>query len=328
MANHDSHSHQTHPFHLVNPSPWPALGAGSLFMTVFGGAMYMHQKQGGVFLLAIGFALVLYTMFVWWRDVIREGIEDKSHTTAVSHGLRLGMVLFITSEVLFFTAFFWAFFDASTLPRLPVDDVWNIAAGTWPPKGIHPFDPFHLPFLNTLILLLSGTTVTWAHFCILQGDKKNTVTALWYTVILGMIFTSCQAYEYTHASFGFKQGVYASTFYMATGFHGFHVLVGTIFLAICLGRAKKGHFEPGKQHLGFEFAAWYWHFVDVVWLFLFIFVYCDMANLLMPAFQTIFTGTNMLALFVLSLVGSIVVGYRVMAKGGLSHGHGHGHSHH
>lgn len=310
-------SHQTHPYHLVNPSPWPALGSLALFIGTLGGAMYMHGRTGGTYLLIAGFALVLYTMFVWWRDVIKEARVDKAHSAAVSRGLRAGMALFITSEVLFFMAFFWAFFGASTLPKLPLEDVWAIAHGVWPPAGIHPFDPMHLPFLNTLILLLSGTTVTWAHYAILQGDRKNTITALWYTVGLGVLFTTCQAYEYTHAAFGFKDGVYASTFYMATGFHGFHVIVGTIFLAVCLVRAYKGQLEP-KQHLGFEFAAWYWHFVDVVWLFLFIFVYGDMANKLMPAFTTIFTGTNLLIAFVLSVLVGGAFAVRTVLKGGFS----------
>jgi cytochrome c oxidase subunit III len=313
-------SHQNHPYHLVNPSPWPALGSLALFVGTFGGAMYMHGKTGGGFLVALGFALVLYTMYVWWRDVIKEARVDKAHSKEVSHGLRLGMALFITSEVLFFAAFFWAFFNASTLPKLPLDDVWAIVDGIWPPKGIETFDPWQLPFLNTLILLLSGTTVTWAHHAILQGDNKQTIQALWYTVILGVIFTACQAFEYSHAAFGFKDGVYASTFYMATGFHGFHVLVGTIFLAVCLGRAYKGHFTP-KQHLGFEFAAWYWHFVDVVWLFLFVFIYGDMANKLMPAFEALFTGTNMLILFVLSLGAAGFLGYRKLLAGGLGSSH-------
>jgi len=311
-------SKQTHPYHLVSPSPWPAVGATALFMGTLGGAMFMHQKPGGAFLLAIGFALVLYTMFVWWRDVIHEARVEKHHTAAVSRGLRAGMALFITSEVLFFAAFFWAFFNASTLPKLPLADTWAIAQGAWPPKGIKPFDPFHLPFLNTLILLLSGTTVTWAHYSILQNNRKETIQALWYTVILGLLFTCCQAYEYTHAAFGFKDTVYASTFFMATGFHGFHVIVGTIFLAVCLCRAYKNQFEP-KQHLGFEFAAWYWHFVDVVWLFLFVFVYCDFANKLMPAFQAIFTGTNMLIVFVLALAAAMYGAYRVLLKGAHKH---------
>lgn len=315
MAHHDStHAKPTHPFHLVNPSPWPALASLSLFVGVLGAAMFMHKHSGGSLMLGVGFLLVLYTMYVWWRDVIHEARIDNAHTHAVSHGLRAGMALFITSEVLFFAAFFWAFFNASTLPKAPVEELWAIADGVWPPKGIEPFDPFRLPFLNTLILLLSGTTVTWAHFCILQNDQKNSVTALWYTVILGFIFTACQAYEYSHAAFGFKDGIYASTFYMATGFHGFHVLVGTLFLCVCLGRAQKGHFTPEK-HLGFEFAAWYWHFVDVVWLFLFVFVYCDLANLLMPAMELIFTGTNLMIAFLLMLAGTAFAAARVLRSG-------------
>jgi cytochrome c oxidase subunit III len=312
MSNH------THPYHLVNPSAWPALASLALFLGTFGGAMYMHQKPGGAILLALGFATVLYTMYVWWRDVIKEARHDHAHTPAVTQGLRAGMALFIASEVMFFSAFFWAFFDASTLPKLPLTDVWAIAHGAWPPAGIKIFDPFHLPFFNTLLLLLSGTTVTWAHYAILQNDQKSTIKALWYSVILGVLFSACQAYEYSHAAFGFKDGIYASTFYLATGFHGFHVIVGTIFLAVCLKRAYSGHFEP-KQHLGFEFAAWYWHFVDVVWLFLFVFVYCDLANILMPAFAVIFTGTNMLVAFFASLIGAAFIGFRVLAKGGIAH---------
>ena len=310
-------SNQTHPYHLVNPSPWPVVGATALFIGTLGTAMFMHQKPGGALLVILGLALVLYTMYAWWRDVIREGRDDHAHTPAVSRGLRAGMALFITSEVMFFSAFFWAFFGASTLTKAPLTDIWAIAAGTWPPAGIHAFDPFHLPFFNTLLLLLSGTTATWAHYAILHNDRKSTIQALWYTVILGMLFTSCQAYEYSHAAFGFKDGIYASTFFMATGFHGFHVIVGTLFLAVCLKRAYKDEFTAEK-HLGFEFAAWYWHFVDVVWLFLFVFVYCDLANKLMPAFESIFTGTNLLIVFLLSLVGAGFVGARVLRKGGIA----------
>ncbi|MGE3713012.1 MAG: cytochrome c oxidase subunit 3 [Alphaproteobacteria bacterium] len=309
-------AHQDHPYHLVDPSPWPIVSSLALFMLTFGGAMYMHEKPGGGIVALVGFFLLLYCMYSWWRDVVKEAREDKAHTREVSRGLRAGMALFIVSEVMFFAAFFWAFFGASTLPKLPLEEVWAILHGIWPPAGIHPFDPWHLPFFNTLVLLLSGTTVTWAHYAILKGDQKSTVTALWYTVGLGVLFTACQAYEYTHAAFGFKDGIYASTFYMATGFHGFHVLVGTIFLAVCLMRAKKGHFKP-SQHLGFEFAAWYWHFVDVVWLFLFAFVYVDMANKLMPVFESVFTGTNMLVMLLLSIAGAGFIGWKLMMSGSL-----------
>ena len=316
MAHHEHHGGPTHPYHLVNPSPWPLVGSLSLMTLAIGAALAFHKHQIGFVVLLLGFAMSLYTMYGWWRDVVKESVVDKAHTAPVSHGLRVGMVLFIVSELLFFAAFFWSFFNASVLPKLPVtqDDIWAIAQGVWPPAGIVPFDPFHLPFLNTLILLLSGTTVTWAHWCILQNDQKGTIQALWYTVILGVIFTFLQAYEYSHAAFGFKDGVYATNFYLATGFHGFHVLVGTIFLAVCLMRSYKGHFSPQK-HLGFEFAAWYWHFVDVVWLFLFIFIYIDFANkpgvLNAAMWMAILTMVGM-------LVAAVVFGMRFVKSGGFA----------
>jgi cytochrome c oxidase subunit 3 len=271
---HDPHAKADHPFHLVNPSPWPALGAFALLCTTGGAAMFMHKVGAGTPLMVIGFLLILFTMFVWWRDVIREGMHDHAHTPAVSHGLQLGMALFILSEVMFFVAFFWAFFNASLYPKVPVTEAFGGLGqtGIWPPKGIVPLDAWHIPLMNTLILLLSGTTVTWAHYALLEGKKDDVKTALWFTVLLGASFTGFQAFEYYHAKFGFTQGIYASAFFMATGFHGFHVLIGTTFLTVNLIRAYKDQLTPA-HHLGFEFAAWYWHFVDVVWLFLFVFVY-------------------------------------------------------
>jgi cytochrome c oxidase subunit 3 len=220
-----------HPYHLVDPSPWPIVGAISAGLLATGGVLFMHGH--GAILMIIGFIAVPATM-----------------------------ALFIASEVMFFSAFFWAFFSAALYP----------ADGVWPPKGIHPFDPFEFPFLNTLILLLSGTTVTWAHHSLLEGNQKGLIQGLVVTVLLGLSFTSIQAYEYAHAAFTFTGGIYPSTFFMATGFHGFHVIVGTIFLAVCLWRATQGHFTP-DHHFGLEAAAWYWHFVDVVWLFLFVCIY-------------------------------------------------------
>jgi cytochrome c oxidase subunit 3 len=257
----DAHGHGApkHPYHLVDPSPWPIVGAIAAGLLATCGVLYMHGH--GTALMIIGFIAVLATMAVWWRDVIREALAG-FHTPVVQLGLRYGMALFIASEVMFFSAFFWAFFAAALYP---VD-------GVWPPKGIHPFDPWEFPFLNTLILLLSGTTVTWAHHSLLEGNNKGLVQGLIVTVLLGMCFTGVQAYEYAHAAFGFKDGIYPSTFFMATGFHGFHVMVGTIFLAVCLWRATQGHFKP-DHHFGLEAAAWYWHFVDVVWLFLFVCIY-------------------------------------------------------
>jgi cytochrome c oxidase subunit 3 len=260
-AHHgDAHGAPKHPYHLVDPSPWPIVGAIAAGSLAAGGLLFMHG--GGTVLLIIGFVAVLATMAVWWRDVIREATFQGFHNPVVQLGMRYGMALFIASEVMFFSAFFWAFFAASLYP---VD-------GVWPPKGIHPFDPWELPFLNTLILLLSGTTVTWAHHSLLEGNQKGLIQGLTLTVLLGLSFTGVQAYEYAHAAFAFKDGIYPSTFFMATGFHGFHVIVGTIFLAVCLWRATQGHFKP-DHHFGLEAAAWYWHFVDVVWLFLFVCIY-------------------------------------------------------
>jgi cytochrome c oxidase subunit 3 len=263
---------QDHPFHLVNPSPWPALAALALLLMPVGGVMMMHKHQAGIFPFLAGFSLVLYVMFVWWRDVVREGIHDHAHTNEVRHGLRTGMALFITSEVMFFFAFFFAYFSVSIWPVPSIADLWNVTHTTWPPKGTVTFDPFHLPFLNTLILLLSGTTVTWAHYALLQKDQESLKKALLITVLLGVSFSALQAVEYAHAPFGFKDGAFPSLFFMLTGFHGFHVTCGTIMLIVILCRCLSGHFTP-EHHFGFEGVAWYWHFVDVVWLGLFIFVY-------------------------------------------------------
>jgi cytochrome c oxidase subunit 3 len=252
-----------HQYHLVDPSPWPFIGAFCAGALAVGGVLYMHGH--GSLLLIVGFVAVLAMMAAWWRDVIKEATFQGHHSPVVQIGMRYGMALFIASEVMFFAAFFWAFFDASLFPK-------PATGGVWPPKGIHPFDPFELPFLNTMILLLSGTTVTWAHHALLENDRKGLLLGLGITILLGLSFTGVQGYEYSHAAFTFKDGIYPSTFFMATGFHGFHVIIGTTFLIVCWFRARANHFKP-DHHFGFEAAAWYWHFVDVVWLFLFICVY-------------------------------------------------------
>ena len=211
-------------------------------------------------------------MFSWWSDTIKEGHEGH-HTKVVSLHLRYGMIMFIASEVMFFVAWFWAFFDASLFPGEVAQFARaEFTGGVWPPKGIEVLDPFHLPLYNTIILLLSGTTVTWAHHALLHNDRKGLINGLALTVGLGVLFSFVQAYEYIHAPFSFRDSIYGATFFMATGFHGFHVFIGTIFLIVCLLRAMRGDFTP-KAHFGFEAAAWYWHFVDVVWLFLFASIY-------------------------------------------------------
>ncbi len=260
------HSPYKHPYHLVDPSPWPLLGAFSGGALVMGIILISHT--GSWLLAIIGLLGILATMFLWWRDILKESKTPGLHSSVVRLGLRYGMVFFIASEVMFFVAFFWAFFHFALYPH----HVSGAEHAIWPPAGVMTFDPFHLPLLNTMILLLSGCTVTWAHHALLQGNRTALIQGLALTVALGISFTGFQIVEYATAPFHFTGGVYPSTFFLATGFHGFHVLVGTIFLAVCLVRAVRGSFTP-ERHFGFEAAAWYWHFVDVVWLFLFVAVY-------------------------------------------------------
>jgi cytochrome c oxidase subunit III len=269
----DSHA-KNHDYHLVDPSPWPIIGGASAFVFAIGAIIWFHDIGGlGPWVLVVGTVMVLYTMAGWWRDVIDEAENRKLYTPVVQLHLRYGMLLFIASEVMFFAAWFWAFFDVSLFPGEAVQESRTaLTGGVWPPKDIATFDPWHLPLVNTLILLTSGTTVTWAHHALQHNDRKGLVWGLVCTIVLGLLFTTVQAYEYAHAGFGFSGHIYGSTFFMATGFHGFHVIVGTIFLTVCLFRALAGHFKP-EQHFGFEAAAWYWHFVDVVWLFLFVSIY-------------------------------------------------------
>lgn len=258
-------SQQRHPFHIVDPSPWPIVTAFSALLTVTGGVLYFHSYSGMGFVLPLGLVLLVYSMAYWWRDIVREGTFEGQHTLRVQQGLRYGMIFFILSEVFFFVAFFWGFFNSSLNPAIELGHVW-------PPKGIDAFDPFGLPFLNTLILLSSGVTVTWAHHAIRAGLRNDAIIALTATVALGLLFTTLQYHEYSEATFTIADGAYGTTFYMATGFHGLHVIIGTVFLLVCLIRVVRNHFTT-DHHVGFEAAAWYWHFVDVVWLFLFTSVY-------------------------------------------------------
>ena len=295
---------KNHDYHLVDPSPWPLFASiGALGMAI-GAIVWMRSLGGGEGLFGlrgpslffVGAATVVAIAYLWWRDVVREAHKG-DHTPVVQLHLRYGMILFIASEVMFFVAWFWAYFDAALYPsgiyNLPVTgtdgsvtpsaksvvgmiDRDALTGGHWPPKPSDTFkstfDPWGLPLVNTLVLLLSGCTVTWAHHALLDNDRKGLIWGLTLTVLLGLLFTALQAYEYGHAAFKYAGNIYGATFFMATGFHGAHVIIGTIFLFVCLMRALKGHFAP-KQHFGFEAAAWYWHFVDVVWLFLFAAIY-------------------------------------------------------
>ncbi len=255
------------PYHLVDPSPWPIAGALGGGVLVFGIVTAAHT--GNYIPFIVGLCLIVGTMFMWWRDVLKESRIPGVHSPVVRIGLRYGMTLFIASEVMFFVGFFWAYFHFALYPQ----HVLGTETPMWPPSGIHTFDPFQLPLMNTLLLLLSGTTVTWAHHALINGNRKHLIMGLGFTILLGLCFTTFQALEYSEAPFKFSGGgVYPSTFFLATGFHGFHVIVGTIFLIVCWFRARADHFTP-ERHFGFEAAAWYWHFVDVVWLFLFVAIY-------------------------------------------------------
>lgn len=286
----DAHAVPHHDYHLVDPSPWPLVASIAVTVMMFGAVIWMKGlfglPEGTMWPFFAGLAGVLYSMVGWWGDVIKESRKG-DHTPVVSIGLRYGMVLFIASEIMFFAAFFWMFFEMALFNEvrqgIPEIAFWTDTAAawsTWPPKGVETLDAWQLPLLNTVILLLSGTTVTWAHHALQVGDRNGARLGLIITVLLGVLFTGVQAYEYQHIIHehlffneeAANSQLYGSIFFMATGFHGFHVLVGTLFLAVCLLRLMAGQFTPQK-HFGFEAAAWYWHFVDVVWLFLFAFVY-------------------------------------------------------
>ncbi len=265
---------KNHDYHVLPPSIWPFIGAVSAIIMLSGFVLMVSPQmtdsplhQPWMFL--IGLIGVLYTMFCWWSDVIGES-RAGDHTKVVQIGLRYGFILFIMSEVMFFVAWFWAFFKNALYP---MSDNYPTIDGVWPPAGIETFDPWHIPLINTLILLCSGAAATWAHHALVhENNREDMKKGLALAIFLGVCFTFLQAFEYSHAAFGFAGNVYGATFFMATGFHGAHVIIGTIFLTVCLIRTFRGDFTPEK-HVGFEAAAWYWHFVDVVWLFLFAVIY-------------------------------------------------------
>ena len=302
----DTHA-KHHDYHLVNPSPWPIIGSVFAFTMAVGLIIWMRSMGDGAGLFGlrgpavflVGAAGVALTMFMWWRDVIKEA-HGGDHTPVVQLHLRYGMIMFIASEVMFFVAWFWAYFDASLFPAAihPLDITMpdgtltqtkevigmvernTLTGGHWPPKAspnfTGTFDPWGLPLVNTLILLSSGVTLTIAHHALKAANRKQVLIWLGLTVILGGMFLSFQAEEYIHAykelNLTLGSGIYGSTFFMLTGFHGAHVFLGTLMLLIMWLRVAKGHFTK-DNHFAFEAAAWYWHFVDVVWLGLLVFVY-------------------------------------------------------
>ena len=256
---------EQHPFHLVNPSPWPLYTAFSLLALALSFLLYFNFYKNSELYVLSSFIIFVFFLSRWFSDIIVESTYEGHHTQKVQIGLRFGMILFIVSEIMFFASFFWAFLHCSLSPSI---DIGNI----WPPKYICTLDPWSLPLVNTIILLSSGVTITWAHKAILDNKRNDVIFGIISTIAYGLLFSLIQYYEYVEAPFNINDGIYGSLFFLLTGFHGFHVFVGSIFLIICLFRQINYHFNS-NQHIGFECAIYYWHFVDVVWLFLFILVY-------------------------------------------------------
>nr|QLD96977.1 cytochrome c oxidase subunit 3 [Amblyomma marmoreum] len=252
-----------HPFHLVEKSPWPLTSSISAFSLTLGFVNYFNNYN--LNLMLISFLILFLSSFQWWRDISREASLQGFHTNYVLKGLKLGMLLFILSEIFFFISFFWAFFHSSLSPNIEI-------GSNWPPKSITPFNPFEIPLLNSTILISSGISVTWAHHSIMNGNFYSSLLSLKITVLLGMFFTMFQMFEYFQAQFSITDSIFGSTFFLTTGFHGIHVIIGSIFLMVSYFRIKNNLISK-DHHFGFEASAWYWHFVDVVWLFLFTFMY-------------------------------------------------------
>lgn len=265
MTNLTRSTFQAHPFHLVSPSPWPMYTSISLFSLTLSAVLSFHSFSYALNCLYISLITVTLSMSFWFRDVISEGTYLGNHTLAVQRGINMGVGLFIVSEALFFLAIFWAFFHSALSPTIEL-------GAQWPPLGIDAINPFELPLLNTVLLLSSGVTVTYAHHSLIQGNRKGSLYGLIATIILAAVFTALQGVEYTVSSFTISDGTYASCFYFGTGFHGLHVMIGTAFLAVGLWRLLAYHLTE-NHHLGLESGILYWHFVDVVWLFLYISVY-------------------------------------------------------
>jgi cytochrome c oxidase subunit 3 len=254
-----------HSWHIIDPSPWPLITAFGAFVITLSFGLYMHNYYNGGYLCICGFIILFYSTYMWWRDVVREATLEEQHTYIVQRSLRFGMILFIVSEIMFFFAFFWAFFHSSLSPT------FNIG-GIWPPESIDLFATSGIPLTNTIFLLSSGITVTWSHHAIINCSKQQAILGLFFTLFLAILFTLMQVFEYFEAPFSISDSVYGSCFFMTTGFHGFHVIIGTCFLSVSLIRLLLSHLTK-SHHFSFEAGAWYWHFVDVVWLFLFIMVY-------------------------------------------------------
>jgi len=252
-------------YHIVDRSPWPLFSSFAVFFLTSGFVLYMHRVENGFYVFFFGFLMLITVFFVWWRDVIRESTYQGKHTLIVQRGIKLGFVLFLATEVMFFSGFFWAFFHSSLSPSIFIGSIW-------PPVNIVFLNPWGVPMLNTVILLLSGFSITWVHFSIISGNYVDARNGFIFTLVLAIMFTLLQIGEYLEAPFNISDSIYGTIFFSLTGLHGFHVIIGTIFITVCFIRLINMHFTT-THHIGFELASWYWHFVDVVWLFLYVFIY-------------------------------------------------------
>nr|YP_011036685.1 cytochrome c oxidase subunit III [Xestocephalus biprocessus]WRK21289.1 cytochrome c oxidase subunit III [Xestocephalus biprocessus] len=252
-----------HPYHLVDKSPWPLTSSMGMLTMMTGTVMWFHKNNS--ILMNLGLMINLLTVMQWWRDVVRESTYQGLHTNKVVKSMNMGMILFISSEIMFFLSFFWTFFHSSLSPNMEIGMMW-------PPKAISTFNPMNIPLLNTTILLSSGMSMTWAHMSLMNMNMSKTNKSMLITVMLGIYFSILQAVEYQESKFTISDSIYGSTFFLSTGFHGIHVIIGTMFILVSKTRIKKLHMSS-THHVGFETSAWYWHFVDVVWLFLYLSIY-------------------------------------------------------
>jgi len=266
------HKFIKHPFQIIESSPWPFIIGMSSFMYMSLNAIFLSYGcstfYSNIFLKVpyqLSFIVLILSMFMWWYDMIQESVIEGAYTEKVQLNISIGMILFILSEVMFFFGFFWAFFHFSLNPS-------DAIQGNWPPVSIESIYAFGLPLINTFILLSSGITLTWSHFSLLKKNKIESVLGLFITILLGLVFTRIQFIEFYLAKFTIADSAYGSVFYMLTGLHGFHVIIGTIFLFVAFLRMVFNYFN-NTRFSGFELSIWYWHFVDIVWLFVFTFIY-------------------------------------------------------
>lgn len=250
MKNINRQNLQAFPFHLVDPSPWPLLTSFSLLIMALGAVMFFHGFNHGGYMLSLGFVLTASGMTLWFKDVISEGTYLGHHTTQVQKGLTIGVALFIVSEVFAFLSIFWAFFHSSLAPTIEL-------GGSWPPYGIESLDPFAIPLLNTILLLSSGAFITYGHHALIKGSRKGAIIGTFLCIVLAIIFTALQAFEYKEAGFTIADSVFGSVFFCSTGLHGAHVIVGTIFILVGFIRMINYHLTEG-HHQGFEASILYW----------------------------------------------------------------------